>query len=372
MATTSQIPPPTYSRGQSRIDYMFVSALILPAVIRSGILPFNKIFLSDHRACFIELKAEVLFGTEMPTIHRLIGRGLRLHGPRIVNKYLDTLHRQLECRKIETKVNALHSAAISNYHTSDLEHMYEQIDRTITKSMLHAESKSSKKYSKKKRWVTYSQVCGKSRSILAIMFSLKRFKGLKVSDKQLAMVAVAANLHDEHKTAAPTLPEIIQRIHTARTELRDLQKQLIELRITHLESLAEARLLHKNQNHHLLHPDKQEEARKKEVRRIKRTERIRRTHRRVRACFKLTDDSSPLTSIDIPNEKEVPEKFDSEAIKSWQGSWKTIIDPAEIAQHVCQANAVQYHQAYGTPFCSEPLLSHFGHNTDKEGAQAII
>lgn len=99
---------------------MFVSALILPAVIRSGILPFNKIFLSDHRACFIELKAEVLFGTEMPTIHRLIGRGRRLHGPRIVNKYLDTLHRQLECRKIETKVNALHSAAISHYHTSDL------------------------------------------------------------------------------------------------------------------------------------------------------------------------------------------------------------------------------------------------------------
>jgi len=36
--------PPTYNRGSSRIDYIFVSTSILPAVQRSGILPYQSMF----------------------------------------------------------------------------------------------------------------------------------------------------------------------------------------------------------------------------------------------------------------------------------------------------------------------------------------
>jgi exonuclease III len=47
--------PPTYNRGKKRIDYMLISASLQDAVVRSGILPYNSIFLGDHRPCFLDL-----------------------------------------------------------------------------------------------------------------------------------------------------------------------------------------------------------------------------------------------------------------------------------------------------------------------------
>ncbi len=41
-------PPSTYSRGINRIDYRVISQSLLPAVLRSGIMPFDSIFISDH------------------------------------------------------------------------------------------------------------------------------------------------------------------------------------------------------------------------------------------------------------------------------------------------------------------------------------
>jgi hypothetical protein len=202
--------------------------------------------------------------------------------------------------------------------------------------MLHAEAKTSKTYSKKYDWSPTLRTVVKTDCYWQLR--LKRSKGLRVSDRLLAKAAEAAGLHEEHQ-AASTLPQIIHKIRESRTNLRALQKQHIELRVTHLESLAEARLIHKNKGHQSLHPDKQEEACKREVRPIKRTKKIKWAHRWVRACLKPTDDSSLLTSINVPNKRELLEQLDCKKIKSWEGSWRTIIDPEELAHQICQANA---------------------------------
>jgi hypothetical protein len=168
-----------------------------------------------------------------------------------------------------------------------------------------------------------------------------------------------------------SLLQTVDRVRSARAHLKELQKQDVELRMNHLESLAEARLLHRNPNHTLLLPDKQEKARKKEVRRIQRTETIRRMHRKVRACLKHIEENSPLTSIDEPN-TITPLGHTSEDAKSWKRPWRTLLDPEEIASHVCQANAAQYHQAHDTPFGSDLLLSWFGHNANGKGADDLV
>jgi hypothetical protein len=168
-----------------------------------------------------------------------------------------------------------------------------------------------------------------------------------------------------------SLLKIVDRVRSARAHLKELQKQHVELRMNHLKSLAEARLLHRNPNHTLMLPDKQEKARKKEVSRIQCTETIRMTHRKVRACLKHMEDNSPLTSIEVPN-TTIPLGHTSKVAKSWKGSWRTILDPEEIASHVCQANAAQYHQAHDTPFGSNPLLSYFGHNANGRGADDLV
>jgi hypothetical protein len=49
-----------------------------------------------------------------------------------------------------------------------------------------------------------------------------------------------------------------------------------------------------------------------------------------------------------------------------------ITDPVEIARHVCDINAKQYHQAINTPFGSGYLAQTIGLNIEKDGAQQIL
>jgi len=55
------LPPATYIRGKERIDFIFVSAALLPNVRHTGILPYNSIFISDHCPCYIDFDSKSLF-----------------------------------------------------------------------------------------------------------------------------------------------------------------------------------------------------------------------------------------------------------------------------------------------------------------------
>ena len=75
-------PPPTYSRGSNRIDYIFVSMGLQNSAIRSGILPYNHLFVSDHRPCFIDFESSLLFKDPTYKIDPPKRRGLQLSDPR--------------------------------------------------------------------------------------------------------------------------------------------------------------------------------------------------------------------------------------------------------------------------------------------------
>jgi len=237
-----ETPPPTYSRGQSRIDYIFVSASLLPAVQRSRILPFDRIFLSGHRPCFIDLDATLLFGNDTPTIQTIIGRGLRLQDPRTVTKYLEILQEQLDYHNFETKVQHLHDAASNNAFNGNLEKIYETLDMLLTESMRHAESKCSTPYSKKYNWSPVLKAAVKE--VRYWQLRLKQTKGFTVRDSTLRQAAKDTNLGKEETATAMSLLKIVDRVRSARAHLKELQKQHVELRMNHLESLAEAILLH--------------------------------------------------------------------------------------------------------------------------------
>jgi exonuclease III len=64
---TETPPPPTYIRGNSRLDFFFISKSLLHSVERAGILPYNSVFEGDHRPCFLDFSAQSLFqDTEYP------------------------------------------------------------------------------------------------------------------------------------------------------------------------------------------------------------------------------------------------------------------------------------------------------------------
>ncbi len=104
-------PPETYDRGSDHIDFIFVSASLFDKVHRSGIFPYNSIFLSDHRPCYIDLDSHSLFSETTPTIDPPQYRGLRLEDPRLVNEYRTLLTKQLEYHKIPDKAIQLLSEA---------------------------------------------------------------------------------------------------------------------------------------------------------------------------------------------------------------------------------------------------------------------
>jgi hypothetical protein len=58
--------------------------------------------------------------------------------------------------------------------------------------------------------------------------------------------------------------------------------------------------------------------------------------------------------------------------KLWEGPWRTITEPEQLATHVASANARQYHQAINTPFGQEPLHTCFGYKGDAPGADSLI
>jgi hypothetical protein len=133
-------PPPTYDRGQEKIDFLFVSTCLVPSVTHTGIFPYNSLFVSDHRPCFIDMDGDAIFKENTPVIMLPYYRGLRLrlHDPPLVHQYTETLMTQINYHKISEKSEALLNAANSGSWTDTDTEMYEKLDKLLNEAMLKA------------------------------------------------------------------------------------------------------------------------------------------------------------------------------------------------------------------------------------------
>jgi hypothetical protein len=59
--------PATYARGQTRVNYIFISERLKPHLLQAGIEPFNQCIFSDHRGMYIDLALPGLFDTGFPS-----------------------------------------------------------------------------------------------------------------------------------------------------------------------------------------------------------------------------------------------------------------------------------------------------------------
>jgi len=214
-------PPPTYSRGSTRIDYILLSRSLLPAVIRTGILPYDRIFISDHRACYTDLNAA--FQGETPTIQRPHSRNLRLQDPRTVGKYLDILFNQIKYHKLDTKIMELHKLAENGQWAEHNRLQYESAYRLLTEIMLYAESQCSKSYSAKYCWSPTLKAAVKASQYGQLQ--LKQVRGLKVNEGLLK------RLEQEFNIQPPTgikYPQIFMAWKQSRETLKKLQQEHIQ------------------------------------------------------------------------------------------------------------------------------------------------
>jgi len=366
---TEQPPPPTYSRGKERIDYIFISSHLLPAVQRTGIFPYDHIFISDHRPGYIDFNSELLFRDDNQAIALNIYRGLQTFDPRLVTQYEEIVMRQVQYHKLNDKIPQLLQRAENSTWTAEDTQQYEAIDRLLTEAMLSAEQTISKKVS-----TTYAWSPKLKEAISALRYwklSLKRANGRTIPDSVLFKYQSAANIDPTTLPSPLRLPMIVTFLREARQTLQEYQKQHLVLRTNHLQSLAEARLLAREPN--LLDPAKTQQLEKrrvKELKRILRREANKQLHRKLGYIFNPSHYNGGLSSVDVPSISD-PFPIGPDP-KTWTGPWHTVTDPAKIALHVSATNARQYHQAHETPFGQEPLHSYFGYKGDQLGAEALI
>jgi hypothetical protein len=93
---------------------MLILASLQDAVERSGILPYNAIFSGDHRPCFLDFSADILFTGNTPPLAPPCQRKLQLFDPRRIEAYKTALHKQLDYHKVFDKCKLLKEAAEQN------------------------------------------------------------------------------------------------------------------------------------------------------------------------------------------------------------------------------------------------------------------
>ena len=81
----------SYSRGNSIIDYCFISRELIPCVKASGYLPLHFFCFSDHRGMYIDFDSSLLFGSCPPKIPKPTARFVNSRDTQSTSKFLQRL-----------------------------------------------------------------------------------------------------------------------------------------------------------------------------------------------------------------------------------------------------------------------------------------
>jgi len=344
--------PASHIRGSERIDFILVSQTIEKAVTASGCLSFYSLFNSDHRGYYVDFDAKILFSDPVYEIAPRSHRKLRLHDPKLIDKYRTFLHHQLEVHKIQEKLTALKEHAAKATWTSAHTDQYNTLDDITTAAMLSAENQLSRSHSVKFDWSPKLE-----RAVQAQRYwylRLKQCKGIMISPSRLGFHHREADINSD---TTSTLTEVVTSLSAATTTLRTYQKDHTNLRVSYLEELAEAIILHQSPN---LSFNSMESIRcdrvEKEIWQLIKRETSRKTFRKISRLLSPTQNKG-LSRINILDARATNPSFGNpKDPKTWQGPWTSITNPTEIAQIVTKIKSQQYHQAHNTPFGSGPVV----------------
>jgi hypothetical protein len=127
--------PATYARGKKRLDYALGSARISAAVQACGYKAFNYRFHTDHRAYYIDLNTEILFGSATQTLAPYSSRILHSNNIKQVIQCIKEKHALL--------LNCISFERAEQLSKPDERHQFaERLDANILRMSIIVESRT--------------------------------------------------------------------------------------------------------------------------------------------------------------------------------------------------------------------------------------
>jgi hypothetical protein len=268
--------PPSYFRGTNRIDFILVTPNLMGAVLCTGSLPLYSLMQGDHLPYYVDLDASTAFADSAYEIQRPVGRCLKLHDPRIVERYKDYLYEQISYHKILEKHEALKAISEAGKWTPEATALYQTLDGIITRVMITAERKAGTTYSTKYDWSPTLKALVQAHRFWKLKF--KHSKGQAVATGTLQHTLDESNLSQE-ALQVTSQAKIIEGMRSTYQSMITHRKQHKELRASHSEQLAEAIVLHRSPNlHHESAQHIREELKLEVLKQISTRENIRRSY----------------------------------------------------------------------------------------------
>lgn len=166
----------------------------------------------------------------------LAHRGLQLFDSRKVEKYLESLERQISYHKILEKLEILHASVQNGTWTLDHNTQYKRLDNLLSESMLYTEKALTKALSKRYEWSPVLK-----QSIHALRFwelSRKQSIGLKLPNTTLQKEAEKDVLDLSTLPSPLTCMSIMKYRMQANKNLNECQSNHSTLRENHLIAIA--------------------------------------------------------------------------------------------------------------------------------------
>jgi hypothetical protein len=329
----------TYNRNHDckPIDGIFVTGGI--KVTAGGYYAFDEALQSPHRALWLDIDSESVFGLKAAPLEKAEARRLKTTDPRVVKKYNKILEKELMRLKLPHRLFLLESNVKSGEITQEQAHEYEETHQPALQCKANAERKCRKL---KMGGVDWSPEYKKARDQLEIWALLRKKKlGLKVSSRRIRRWICKTKVVNPWRRS---LESIEQELTVARANYKDTKKKAAELRSEHNDRLYAAMAKDQGIN------AKQIKSNMNQI------ERLRKQARRVRRATKKYRTGG-LSRVEV---KE-------------NGQLKTYTSKGDIERVCGEENLQRFRGAYSRcPFLEEPLLSEFGTLGINDNSDAVL
>jgi hypothetical protein len=337
--------PATYSRGSTRIDYMFATSTIKDYIEYCGILPTHELCLSDHRALFADIDLTAYLGNSPPNSFSPSQRGVLSSDPRTIYRYQKEMEQALDKSDIENQLKLIQQriASLREGDTipDDIHSSLEAIDIEFLAMRLTSEENSKSKHN-----LPWSP-------ILKSAFHDKQFWCLWISQLKSKNLRNYSNIREKYitnntkniaqrsdvtlKEATFHFKKALQQLNTVKLQAQELREKFLEERAKLAQDDGDVDLAH------IIKAIQRAEARKRIFTKLKRIK-----------GKTINSGLDHIITTDI------------------QGNNIPIYDPEKMFSAIIERNIQHFSQADGTPFTIEPLKSLLGPYATSEFAQSIL